>query len=545
MRFVAIQPPYAFSPEQADASVEAIIRELDACDQTCDLILTPEYSNAPSAFTAETLAPFVRRHTPRLVEAARNAARRCGAIVALSLAAEGADGRLRNVTRLYGRDGEPVGEYAKRHLTAAEINVLKMDDGYTWDAAQAPEIVEVDGLRFGFLICYDTYFDEYVARLAAARPDVVLVSSFQRGERQDILRLQGQMTAFRCNAYVLRASLSMGADATAGGMSLVAAPDGRLLAEFGSRTGRLVCDVADPKWKHTRSNTYGGAPVRNDQFIEQGRRPWLYRPCGSMMVPGDAAMPYPRICAHRGFSSIAPENSLPAFGAAIAMGAPEIELDVRFTKDGVPVSIHDGHLDRVSNGTGDVSDHTLAELRTLDFSGKYANSLGGMTILTLDEVLRRFARHAVVNMHIKSVGFDSDQKRITTELYPEEYLGKILSLLDKYDCRQHVYFMGSMDVQRRALQMAPDIPRCMSAFPDPWEIVDRAIACKCSKVQLFKPHFDQKLIEHAHQNGIRVNVFWSDDPQEARQFLEMGADCILTNDYWNIAQALKAFLKKD
>ena len=70
MRFVAIQPPYAFSPEQADASVEAIVRDLDACDQSCDLILTPEYSNAPSAFTAETLAPFVRRHTPRLVEAA-------------------------------------------------------------------------------------------------------------------------------------------------------------------------------------------------------------------------------------------------------------------------------------------------------------------------------------------------------------------------------------------------------------------------------------------------------------------------------------------
>ena len=78
----------------------------------------------------------------------------------------------------------------------------------------------------------------------------------------------------------------------------------------------------------------------------------------------------------------------------------------------------------------------------------------------------------------------------------------------------------------------------MGAAPDGWTIVDRAIDCKCAKVQLFKPYFNQKMIDCAHQNGIRCNVFWSDDPDEARRFLAMGIDCILTNDYWNIANAL-------
>ena len=74
-------------------------------------------------------------------------------------------------------------------------------------------------------------------------------------------------------------------------------------------------------------------------------------------------MPYPRICAHRGFETAAPENTLPAFGAAIALGAQEIELDVRLSRDGVPVVCHDDRLDRISNGSGVVQDLTFEEIR--------------------------------------------------------------------------------------------------------------------------------------------------------------------------------------
>ena len=105
--------------------------------------------------------------------------------------------------------------------------------------------------------------------------------------------------------------------------------------------------------------------------------------------------------------------------------------------------------------------------------------------------------------------------------------------------RQHVYFMSSADVLKVAMAEAPDIPRCMGASPDGWTIVERAIECKCSKVQLFKPYFNQEMIDRAHQNGILCNVFWSDDPEEARKFLNMGIDCILTHDYWNIANILR------
>ena len=63
----------------------------------------------------------------------------------------------------------------------------------------------------------------------------------------------------------------------------------------------------------------------------------------------------PAFCAHRGVSGLMPENSLPAFGAALALGADEIELDVWLTKDGQLVVSHDVTLDRISDGTGKVT----------------------------------------------------------------------------------------------------------------------------------------------------------------------------------------------
>ena len=74
-------------------------------------------------------------------------------------------------------------------------------------------------------------------------------------------------------------------------------------------------------------------------------------------------------------------------------------------------------------------------------------------------------------------------------------------------------------------------------------IVDRAIALGAYKVQLFKPYFNQASIDKAHAHGILCNVFWADDPAEARRYLEMGIDTVLTNDYLAVYNAVKDLLK--
>lgn len=536
MKICAIQIPYGFNREETEKSVDFLISQLNGCDNSFDLILTPEYSNSPGELSCEEALPFSIAHTEKLEEAAKNAAIRCQATVALSGCFKVGE-FYRNTTRVYHPEGTIAGEYYKQQLVLREGAEHGVTHSYTGEYNPPPVIVS-NGIRLGFLTCYDTYFDEYIAHIAYKRPDVVLVSSFQRGEDRDILRTMNKLLAFKTNAFVLRASVSMGEKSTKGGTSLIVDPTGKILADMEQKTGKLVAEIEDIYKKNFRSNSYGGSLISNTDFIEQGRTPRSYRACGSCVKENDRKMPYPRICAHRGFKTIAPENSMPAFGAAIALGADEIEFDVRFTSDGVPVSIHDNRLERVSNGTGKVEEKTFEELCQLDFGVKYAAQFAGLKILTVEEILMRFPRQTIYNIHIKST---------PGEPFSRTNLKKVVDLLEKYDCWEYAYFMGDPEVMEAAMEIAPHIRRCMSAGDTPeskYSIVERAIEWKCHKLQFYKPCITQEMVDKAHANGLICNVFWSDEEEEAKKYLEMGMDTILTNDYWKIAQIRDTFIKE-
>jgi len=253
-------------------------------------------------------------------------------------------------------------------------------------------------------------------------------------------------------------------------------------------------------------------------------------------IPKDNELSYPRICAHRGFNTVAPENTLPAWGLAVALGAPEIEFDLWKTKDGVIVSCHDPNLDRVSDGTGLVIEHTYSELCEFDFGKKFGEKFSNLKIVKFEDILEKFAKRVIMNIHVKTIGlFDPFEK---------EVLDKIVALIDKYDCREYVYFMANNDnILECALKYYPDITRCCGYHEPGFDMVERAIKYKCKKVQLFKPYFNQDMVIKAHENGIRCNVFYADDPKEAIEYIEMGIDTILTNDYFPIYNAVKAHLE--
>lgn len=533
MKICAIQPPYGYDPEQAHKSVEFIINELDSCDESFDLILTPEYSNTPGTIPAEEVTAFADTWRSKLEKAAVAAAGRCNAVVALSYSAK-ACGKERNTTRVFLPSGEVAGEYWKQQLVLSEPAGHKVDNSYALESRR-PTIVEANGLKLAFVICYDAYFLEYTEALAASQPDIVLVSAMQRAETFDNLRLLNRMLAFRTNAYVVRSSYSMGKNTGVGGTSCVIDPSGKILADMENRTGKLICDIADPKWKYMRSNSFGGEMILNDRFVEQGRTPWAYRPAGPFVSLDDRRMPYPRVCAHRGFHTRLPENTMPAFGAAIALGADEIEFDIWETRDGVPVVLHDSKLERVSTGSGFIREKTLEELENCDFGIKCHASLEGLGIITLEDILKKFARHAVMNIHIKSVA---------GEHFSRSFIRRIADLLHRYDCAEHSYFMGAGEVQEAAIEVAPEISRCMASESGGREmmIVDRAIQYGCKKIQLFMDRFDQAMIDRAHSCGILCNYFYCDDPEHARKMLDMGIDTILTNSYLQIARVRDQYI---
>jgi len=94
------------------------------------------------------------------------------------------------------------------------------------------------------------------------------------------------------------------------------------------------------------------------------------------------------VIAHRGNHAEAPENSVPALEAAIRCGADFVEVDLRTTRDGAIVVLHDGKLDRTTDATGAVNERTLAELRSVRLRG-HDGSPTDATVPTFEEMLRR------------------------------------------------------------------------------------------------------------------------------------------------------------
>lgn len=143
-----------------------------------------------------------------------------------------------------------------------------------------------------------------------------------------------------------------------------------------------------------------------------------------------AAVPLPRrilLGCHRGDRKNFPENTLPAFRAAVAMGLDAIETDVRRTKDGHLVLIHDREVDRTTNGTGRVDERTLAELRALDAGFWKGEEFRGTPIPTVEEFLELVApTDLIVNWELKEWPVDLGQE------WAFETIERLNTLLDRY-----------------------------------------------------------------------------------------------------------------
>lgn len=531
MKACIVQPEYSKDIKYSDELFEKKLTLLDECDDTLDIIVLPEYSDVPCVTdTLEQTLYYHNKYIDVLLKKCVSTAKRCSANVfvnALSLE----NGSYRNTTYIFDKRGNLAGKYFKKHLPPFEVDVLKLDDSYTKDFSE-PYVLEIDGLRYGFLTCYDFYFYEAFANIARSQVDIIIGCSLQRSDTHSAIETMCKFLAYNTNAYVLRSSVSFDENSDICGASMVVSPYGKVMANMHGRFGKEIVEF-DPKDKYCKPAGFGNPPAPHYEYMEYGRKPWQYRNTGTSIVLGEKQMPYPRICAHRGFNTIAPENSMPAWGAAVGMGAEEIEFDIWSTKDGVLVSCHDDTLERVSTGVGKIYEKTYAELLELDFGIKHGEKFAGMKIPTFEEILKRFAGQVIMNIHVKI--WDCHQ--------PENKLEEIVGLIRKYDAQKHVYFMTNNDeMLAKSMAYAPDIDVCVGwdgNTEDKMSMVHRAIKLGAKKIQLYKPYFDEFTVMKAHENNIICNVFWSDDIEEAKKYLDMGIDTILTNDYHLISQILK------
>lgn len=126
-----------------------------------------------------------------------------------------------------------------------------------------------------------------------------------------------------------------------------------------------------------------------------------------MILLDPAARP---VVGHRGNRAHTPENTLPSFHEAVLVGADAVECDLRTSREGALVVIHDPTVDRTTDGSGAVDALTLAELRRLDAGARFSTDAGrsfpwrgrGVRIPTFDELVESLPRHLPLIVELKT-----------------------------------------------------------------------------------------------------------------------------------------------
>lgn len=225
-----------------------------------------------------------------------------------------------------------------------------------------------------------------------------------------------------------------------------------------------------------------------------------------------------QITAHRGFSKVAPENTLPAFEAAMECGADYIELDIQLTADDQLVVIHDDKVDRTTNGKGNVSKYTYDQLTELSAGSWFSKSgeFDDVRIPLFRDVLELVGNDVMLNIEIKRSGD------------PKKTAEKAVELIEEYGIVKSCYVTSfSYTALKKVKQLNPKIKTAFIAN----------LATATSYAQL--PYIDavsmnyifvnQSVVNSAHHHGKRIFVWTVDRQSEVKKMMALGVDNIITD----------------
>lgn len=234
-------------------------------------------------------------------------------------------------------------------------------------------------------------------------------------------------------------------------------------------------------------------------------------------------LPSPTIFAHRGASAYAPENTLAAFELAVRQNADAIELDAKLTADGHVVVIHDPTLERTTNGQGQVTKLTLAELQKLDAGSYFDPAFQAERIPTLDEVFERVGKDIYINVEITNYTAPLDALPL-----------KIAECVHRHQMQERVIFSSFnwLSLWRIHL-LVPEAPLGLLALPGQWGWPARSRLGRLVRYHSLHPALEDvtpALVQQAHRLGAKVFVYTVNRREDMHRLLEMGVDGIFTDD---------------
>lgn len=235
-------------------------------------------------------------------------------------------------------------------------------------------------------------------------------------------------------------------------------------------------------------------------------------------------MAYLYIVGHRGAAGLAPENTIASFKKAIECGVDFVELDVRSTRDGFLVVIHDDRVDRTTNGVGHVKDMSLAEIKRLDAGSWFSQDYKGVKIPTLEEALE-FLRD-------KEVG-------IIVEIKDREIEDMVVRCVENVDVFERVIIASfNFNTLANVRRINDGLPLMAISTSFSADILDKILKLGIRVFALRKDAIDVTVARKCIMRWIPINAWVVNDIHEAKKLLMMGVN-IISSDFPNVMCELR------
>ncbi|HDR8184065.1 TPA: glycerophosphodiester phosphodiesterase [Bacillus thuringiensis] len=234
--------------------------------------------------------------------------------------------------------------------------------------------------------------------------------------------------------------------------------------------------------------------------------------------------------AHRGASAYAPEHTLPAYTLGKQLKGDYIEIDLQMTKDRHLVAMHDETVNRTTNGTGLVKEHTLEEIKQLNtgslFNEKHPNlakkEFEDANVPTLEEIIETFGHNANYYIETKS---------------PDEYPDmeeKLLEIIKHYEISDNVIIQSfseeslqkihSLDVNIPLVQLLPYKKAVQLT-----ELEIKKYKTYCIGLGMNYKYIDSAYVKRIKKHGLEVHPFTVDNEKDMKKLLLWGVDGMFTN----------------
>jgi glycerophosphoryl diester phosphodiesterase len=255
-----------------------------------------------------------------------------------------------------------------------------------------------------------------------------------------------------------------------------------------------------------------------------------------------------QVVAHRGSSGVRAEHTLGAYEQALKDGADAVECDVRLTRDGVLVCVHDRRVDRTSDGTGVVSTLEYRELAELDFASWKARRSDPLLEAAWEEADTDPERGRVLTFErlLQLVLDEPSGRRVQLQVetkHPTRYGGlverRLVELLTRYGLHAPLsrsvspvavlsYAPTSL---RRVHALAPLLPTVLNMDRVPVRYRDGSLPAQvgAAGIALSTVQAHPRIVGRFQGRGHRVHVFTADDPEDIDLLLELGVDAIISN----------------